>query len=247
MQRIYSRVWGTEEVINPTDICKEEKRLLRASPDYSFQQQLATSFDGFCLHRPFEYNKAWHTKSAWYHLDQNGHNKPHKICVQGFVNYYDSDAVCCKLNLPCNSSCSLTSAYFLLQEDGGLVVVPRSHEIFNEIFKNRPELAPLPDFIRLPEHAPVCYDNCLLGFVPLFLIDCALAAFLLTFFLFTLYSRIVYGIMKSKQLVWCQTKSVPRQETWYYGIAELSTLTVLPLRYHSPQHVFLQKIIKHSR
>lgn len=55
--------------------------------------QLATSFDGFCIFRPAEYEPSWATQTGWYHLDQNGVTKPDKVCVQGFINYYDSGEV----------------------------------------------------------------------------------------------------------------------------------------------------------
>jgi len=88
VSQVYKTIWSTDRVV--------------------------TSFDGFCMHRPFEYNSSWLTKSGWYHVDQNGTKKPHKICVQGLVNFYDSGP-----------------------EDGGLVVVPDSIHIFNDIFKTR--------------------------------------------------------------------------------------------------------------
>ncbi len=142
---------------------EKEKQRFKAPHNFTFQQQLVTSFDGFCMHRPFEYNQAFHTKTGWYHLDQNGHNKPHRICVQGFVNYYDSDPVSSiylgSLNIMHFSLLILCCLFVLKQEDGGLVVVPRSQEIFNEIFKNRPELVSRGDFIPLPATAPVCHTN----------------------------------------------------------------------------------------
>jgi len=87
---------------------------------------LITSFDGFCLHRPYEYNSAWKTKGNWYHLDQNGWYKPSKLCVQGFLNFCPAGP-----------------------EDGGLVVVPKSHTLFNSIFKDRPILKKRSDWITL--------------------------------------------------------------------------------------------------
>jgi len=90
-------------------------------------QNLITSFDGFCIHRPFEYNASWKTKSeVWYHLDQNGHHKPGKLCIQGFLNFYPSGP-----------------------DDGGLVLIPKSHTIFNKIFRDRPFLKKRDDFIVL--------------------------------------------------------------------------------------------------
>jgi hypothetical protein len=76
---------------------------------------LITSFDGFCFHRAFEYNQAWKTAdTAWYHTDQNGCRNPERICVQGFLNFFESG-----LN------------------DGGLIVVPGSHKLFKQIFEAR--------------------------------------------------------------------------------------------------------------
>jgi len=100
VKEIFSHIWNTNDLI--------------------------TSFDGFCFHRPFEYNSYWKTKSNWYHLDQNGHYKPSKLCIQGFLNFYPSGP-----------------------EDGGLVVVPKFHTIFNKIFKDRPFLKKRDDFIVL--------------------------------------------------------------------------------------------------
>jgi len=98
---VFQKVWNTESVI--------------------------TSYDGFCIHRAWEYNSSWRTKdNPWYHLDQNGHQKPDKLCVQGLLNFYPAGP-----------------------DDGGLVVVPRSHTIFNQIFKTRPKLVERGDFIPL--------------------------------------------------------------------------------------------------
>eukprot|EP01088_Endostelium_zonatum_P007260 TRINITY_DN19479_c0_g1_i1.p1 TRINITY_DN19479_c0_g1~~TRINITY_DN19479_c0_g1_i1.p1 ORF type:complete len:335 (-),score=54.57 TRINITY_DN19479_c0_g1_i1:89-1093(-) len=88
VQKIYKTIWNTEQV--------------------------ATSFDGFGIHRPFEYNPKWKTGTGWFHIDQNGKYKPDRICVQGLVNFYDSG-----------------------EDDGGLVVVPDSIKIFKDIFKER--------------------------------------------------------------------------------------------------------------
>jgi len=100
VKKIYSKIWKTNDLI--------------------------TSFDGFCFHRPYEYNKTWKTKSNWYHLDQNGWHKPSKLCVQGFLNFFPGGP-----------------------DDGGLVVVPKSHSLFNDIFKDRPNLKKHSDFIVL--------------------------------------------------------------------------------------------------
>jgi ectoine hydroxylase-related dioxygenase (phytanoyl-CoA dioxygenase family) len=100
VKKIYSQIWNTNDLI--------------------------TSFDAFCFHRPFEYNPSWMTNSGWYHLDQNGHYKPGKTCIQGFLNFFPSGP-----------------------EDGGLVVIPKSYTIFNQIFKDRSALKEKGDFVTL--------------------------------------------------------------------------------------------------
>jgi len=90
---------------------------------------LITSFDGFGFHRPWEYNPEWKTKDGyWYHLDQNGITKPGKTCVQGLMNF-----------LPAGET------------DGGLIVVPKSHKIFNKIFETRSHLKDRGDFVPLAD------------------------------------------------------------------------------------------------
>eukprot|EP00005_Dracoamoeba_jomungandri_P005263 CAMPEP_0174251554 /NCGR_PEP_ID=MMETSP0439-20130205/1338_1 /TAXON_ID=0 /ORGANISM="Stereomyxa ramosa, Strain Chinc5" /LENGTH=374 /DNA_ID=CAMNT_0015331895 /DNA_START=40 /DNA_END=1164 /DNA_ORIENTATION=+ len=110
VQRIYSKIWGTENLI--------------------------TSYDGFCMHRPIEYSEEWRTGVGWYHVDQNGLNKPNKACVQGFLNFYDS-----------------------MEEDGGLVVVPQSPKIFKSIFKSRPHFKNRRDYITLSKDRALWRDE----------------------------------------------------------------------------------------
>jgi len=101
VQGIFKKVWDTED--------------------------LMTSFDGMCFHRPFEYNDNWKTSDgSWFHVDQNGHTKPDKLCVQGFLNFFESGV-----------------------DDGGLIVVPGSHKIFKDIFASRPKLSKFGDFVPL--------------------------------------------------------------------------------------------------
>jgi len=94
------------------------------------EDELITSFDGFCIHRPFEYNVAFKTSGrSWYHVDQNGCKKPEKMCVQGLLNFFNAG-----------------------ETDGGLVVVPRSHTIFIEIFdKNEAQFANMGDFVPIKD------------------------------------------------------------------------------------------------
>ena len=47
------------------------------------------------LFNPFpRYNKEYLTTGGWWHVDQNSYKRPHKqgkVCVQGLINYYDSN------------------------------------------------------------------------------------------------------------------------------------------------------------
>jgi len=74
-------------------------------------EHVITSFDGCNIMRPWEYNSSWKTSpGGWYHVDQNPMYKPGKMCIQGFLNFFPSG-----------------------ETDGGLVLIPRSHTVFNEI------------------------------------------------------------------------------------------------------------------
>lgn len=88
---------------------------------------LVPSFDGFSIFRPVNQNPKWKTdNSLWYHIDQNGHDKPSFVCVQGQVLLLNSD-----------------------ENDGGFVLVPKSHAVFGDIFKRLPSLGKDQiDFIR---------------------------------------------------------------------------------------------------
>eukprot|EP01103_Thecamoeba_quadrilineata_P021571 TRINITY_DN9959_c0_g1_i1.p1 TRINITY_DN9959_c0_g1~~TRINITY_DN9959_c0_g1_i1.p1 ORF type:complete len:428 (+),score=84.85 TRINITY_DN9959_c0_g1_i1:53-1336(+) len=78
-------------------------------------KELIVSYDGFCVHRPFQFNPSWRTRAGnWFHFDQNGCIKPNRTCVQGLVNYFEAGP-----------------------DDGGLVVVPGSHKIFREWYRRR--------------------------------------------------------------------------------------------------------------
>jgi len=72
---------------------------------------LLVSFDGFGTYRPPELYDS--TRSGWFHLDQNGYQKPGLQCVQGLLNLYPSGP-----------------------EDGGLVVVPNTNNQFDGWFKS---------------------------------------------------------------------------------------------------------------
>lgn len=88
---------------------------------------LVPSFDGFSIFRPLNNHPEWKTDdSLWYHVDQNGHDKPGFICVQGQVLLTDSD-----------------------EHDGGFVLIPKSQSVFCKIFQRLPDLGKGEiDFIR---------------------------------------------------------------------------------------------------
>lgn len=88
---------------------------------------LVPSFDGFSIFRPINENPQWITDdSLWYHVDQNGHEKPGFACVQGQVALIDSN-----------------------QRDGGFVLIPKSQKVFGNIFQRLPDLGQGQiDFIR---------------------------------------------------------------------------------------------------
>jgi hypothetical protein len=88
---------------------------------------LVPSFDGFSIFRPINKNPFWKTdNSLWYHVDQNGHDKPSFACVQGQVILLDSN-----------------------EKDGGFVLIPQSHKVFSDIFQRFPNLGKDQiDFIR---------------------------------------------------------------------------------------------------
>jgi len=103
IQNIFQKVWKTDQVL--------------------------TSFDGFCFHRPWEYNESWKTRDGyWFHVDQNPFHKPEKNCIQGLLNFLPSG-----------------------ETDGGLILVPRSHLHFKDIVPMVPEIQSNGDYIPLHE------------------------------------------------------------------------------------------------
>jgi len=100
VQKIFSKIWNTDDLI--------------------------TSYDGFGVFRPYQYNSDWKTKSGWWHVDQNGIKKPGKQCIQGMANFYPAGP-----------------------NDGGLVVIPKSHLLFEDFFKERPQFCDYNDFVPM--------------------------------------------------------------------------------------------------
>jgi len=104
---------------------------------WSGEQKLLVSIDGCGAFRPPELSDSYKTHGGWYHVDQNGYAKPGKHCVQGLLNYFESG-----------------------EQDGGLVLFPKSHKIFDCMFKERKDICgPLcGDFITLRAASNI-WDN----------------------------------------------------------------------------------------
>jgi len=92
--------------------------------------ELLTSFDGCGTLRPPELHKKYITRAGWYHIDQNGYNKKGRICVQGLLNFFPSGDL-----------------------DGGLVVVPGSHKIFEKLFKKYDNMGNS-DYVKMDRDIP---------------------------------------------------------------------------------------------
>jgi len=78
---------------------------------------LLVSYDGCGVFRPPEYDESWATRGGWFHVDQNGYSKKGRHCVQGLINLLPSGP-----------------------NDGGLVVVPKSHILFEHLFATRDDI-----------------------------------------------------------------------------------------------------------
>jgi len=99
-------------------------------------EDLLTSFDGCGVFRPAEYLEqqlpkgkpnSWATRGGWLHVDQNGLKKPDMVCVQGLLNLYPSG-----------------------EDEGGLVVVQKSHLFFKDLFHKYEITSPSgPDYVPL--------------------------------------------------------------------------------------------------
>jgi len=89
---------------------------------------LLVSFDAIGAFRPPEFNENWKTQRGWFHVDQNGYVKQGQQAVQGFLNLVPNGP-----------------------QDGGLVVVPKSNQIFEKIFKKHKNLCEYygPDYAEL--------------------------------------------------------------------------------------------------
>jgi len=98
------------------------------------EDDLLVSFDSLGMARPPEYNPDWATRGGWFHFDQNGYSKPGRHCVQGLLNFLPSGP-----------------------KDGGFVVVPRTHFVFDHIFATRKGLTSDDDndFVRITKKGMV--------------------------------------------------------------------------------------------
>jgi len=97
--------------------CRSLPKVLAAFHNMWGTDDLLSSFDGCGTFRPPEINSQWKTKAGWFHVDQNGYEKPNKICTQGLLNLMPSDA-----------------------EDGGFILVPDSQKSFGTLFETRKDL-----------------------------------------------------------------------------------------------------------
>eukprot|EP00929_Paragymnodinium_shiwhaense_P002828 TRINITY_DN10313_c0_g1_i1.p1 TRINITY_DN10313_c0_g1~~TRINITY_DN10313_c0_g1_i1.p1 ORF type:complete len:397 (-),score=69.87 TRINITY_DN10313_c0_g1_i1:322-1512(-) len=90
---------------------------------------LVVSFDGGNAFRPWQVNRSWLTRGGWYHVDQNAWYKDSrgKCCVQGLVTLHDAS-----------------------EETGGLVVLPRSHKLHEELCTRCRFAKSWGDFVPLP-------------------------------------------------------------------------------------------------
>lgn len=89
---------------------------------------LLVSFDAVGAFRPPEVNEKWKTQRGWFHVDQNGYVKQGQQAVQGLLNLIPNGP-----------------------QDGGLVVVPKSNQVFETIFKRYKNLCEYygPDYAEL--------------------------------------------------------------------------------------------------
>lgn len=89
-------------------------------------KDLIVSFDGFNAFRPWNKEPGLRTAGGWYHVDQNVHTKPGKVCVQGLVSMYDQST-----------------------RSGGLTIIPGSHKDFKSAGlrinpRHRDDFVPIP-------------------------------------------------------------------------------------------------------
>lgn len=106
---------------------RERKKVREVFSTIWNSEELVTSFDGCSILRPVDVNLNWKTTGLKLHLDQNLKLRPGFQCVQGGLNLLDSD-----------------------ENDGGFVVVPRSHLVVHEIFKLEQYKKAKNHFILLP-------------------------------------------------------------------------------------------------
>jgi len=102
------------------------------------EEDLLTSFDGCGAFRPPEVSTDWLTSGGWYHVDQNGIKKKYKCCIQGLLNFLPST-----------------------QADGGLLLLPKSHQLFEQLFMIDGK-TPHSDFYMIPKSSRVwsLFETC---------------------------------------------------------------------------------------
>lgn len=96
---------------------------------------LLVSFDAGNVFRPWKANPLWLTDSQWWHVDQNalkGPDRVGRVCVQGFVTYYDATP-----------------------ETGGLCVIPGSHKFHDEVCARSSDAQFKMDFVKVRLSDPI--------------------------------------------------------------------------------------------
>jgi hypothetical protein len=101
---------------------------------------LFVSMDATGVTRPLEYDPIFVTRGGWFHFDQNGYVRKGRHCVQGLLNFLPSGP-----------------------KDGGLVVIPKTHNLFDNLFASRDDLCDKrgSDFVKItkPGLVPEIWDN----------------------------------------------------------------------------------------
>lgn len=100
---------------------------------------LLVSFDAGNVFRPWKVNPLWLTDSNWWHVDQNsiiGPERQGRVCVQGFVTYYDATEV-----------------------TGGLCVIPGSHKYHSEVCARADSAKFKMDYVSIRPSDPLLQEN----------------------------------------------------------------------------------------
>lgn len=140
--------WGETGVINADGIgncefswfCRGLPKVKTIFSSIWNTDDLFVSMDAAGATRPLEYNPDWKTRGGWFHFDQNGYVKKGRVCVQGLLNFLPSGP-----------------------NDGGLVVMPKTNLLFDQLFATRTDLCNKygGDFVKItkPGLLPEIWNN----------------------------------------------------------------------------------------